>query len=274
MRIEVYSDDEYMLPLKTIFVQINPENYTITKNVEYSDTQALGTSNQSLKFNKIGSEEVSFVFIFDSSGVVPPAKIKDGKVTNIIFPDNIYKLKNVKTISLKGDFYWNYNNFINSISKLPKLENLSLIYNSFPNKIFQNPNFYKLKHLKGLSYSGSNKVIFPEFIKNFNSLTSLSLSFDSDENSMIEINKFSSLQNLKFLDLRWVTLNNKILTNFKKLKELSLSSVEIKNSDDFFLSIAKIKPLESLTLLNNKLSITSDIAILKQLNCLREFYAT
>ncbi|WP_111710000.1 CIS tube protein [Lutibacter citreus] len=83
MRIEVYADDGFNLPLKTIFVQVNPESYTINKNVEFCEGQAIGTSNQSLQFNKIGSEEVSFDFIFDSSGVIPPAKIKDGKVTKL-----------------------------------------------------------------------------------------------------------------------------------------------------------------------------------------------
>lgn len=79
MRIEVYADDKYKDALKTIFVQINPENYTISKNVEFFEEQAIGSSNKKLQFNKIDSEEVSFDFIFDSSGVVPPAKIKDGK---------------------------------------------------------------------------------------------------------------------------------------------------------------------------------------------------
>ena len=201
----------------------------------------------------------------------PASLFKNGKVTNIIFPENIYKLKNVRTISLKGDFYWNYDTFINSISKLPKLENLAILNNYFPNKIFKNHNFHKLKHLKGLSYSGSNKIQFPKCIKDFKKLTSLSLSFDSDENSVKEINKFSSLQNLKFLSLRWITLNNEILSNYKRLKELSLSSVEIKNSEEFFLNISRIDSLETLTLLNNKLLIPEKIPFLKYL---KHFYSS
>jgi len=89
MRIEVYSDIKYELPLKTFFVQVNPESYTISKSVEFCEGEAIGTSSQNLKFNKIGSEEVSFDFIFDSSGVLPPAKIKDGKVTKISLTDNL-----------------------------------------------------------------------------------------------------------------------------------------------------------------------------------------
>ncbi len=85
MRIEVYPNQKYKdaEALKTIFVQVNPESYTINHEVEFCEGQAMGASNQNLKFNKIGGQEVSFDFIFDSSGVIPPAKIKDGKVEKL-----------------------------------------------------------------------------------------------------------------------------------------------------------------------------------------------
>ncbi|QTE23025.1 leucine-rich repeat domain-containing protein [Polaribacter cellanae] len=202
----------------------------------------------------------------------PASLFDEGKVTNIVFPENIYTLKKVKTISLKGDFYWNYNNFINSISKLPQLENLVLIWNNFPNKIFKNPNFSKLSHIKGLSYSGSNKIIFPESIKDFKNLTSLSLSFSADENSIKDILKFSKLNNLKYLDLNWMTIKSNFLGNFKNLEELSLSSVEIKNSTNIFLDISKIKNLKELKLSNNKLnSLPKEIGLLKNLE---SFYSS
>ena len=60
----------------------------------------------------------------------PASLFKSGKIKNISFPKNIFKLKNVKTISLKGDFYWDYDIFFNSISRLPNLENFVLVYNS------------------------------------------------------------------------------------------------------------------------------------------------
>lgn len=201
----------------------------------------------------------------------PAALFRDGKVENIVFPNNLYKLKNVKTVSLKGDFYWNYDVFINTVSKLPNLENLSLIYASFPSKVFQNPNFHKLKHLLGLSYSGSNKIQFPESIKEFTNLTSLSLSFDSNENSKKELSKLYYLPNLKFLNLSYITIEDISLPKFKYLKELSLSSVEIKNSDNFFSDLSKIKSLESLILLNNKLSFPKEIPLLKSL---KNFYSS
>ncbi|MCW3162454.1 CIS tube protein [Chryseobacterium oryctis] len=79
MRIEVFPTREYIEPpKKTIFVQLNPEKYTLHHSVNFCEGQAIGTSGTDLTFNKIEGEEVSFDFVFDSSGVVPPGKIKDG----------------------------------------------------------------------------------------------------------------------------------------------------------------------------------------------------
>ncbi|TGD57497.1 CIS tube protein [Flavobacterium humi] len=82
MRIEVFPTKDYVEPpKKTIFVQLNPEKYSMKHNVAFCEGQAMGTTGTDLKFNKIEGEEVSFDFLFDSSGVVPPGKIKDGKGT-------------------------------------------------------------------------------------------------------------------------------------------------------------------------------------------------
>ena len=87
MRIEVYPSQKFNENevLKTIFVQFNPEKYSINHEVQFFEEQVQGSSKQSPTFNRIGSEEVSFDFLFDSSGIVPPAKIKDGKVEKNIF---------------------------------------------------------------------------------------------------------------------------------------------------------------------------------------------
>lgn len=80
MRIEVFPSKEYKEPpTKTIFVQLNPEKYSIKQNVAFCEGQAMGTTGSDLKFNKIEGEEVNFEFFFDSSGIVPPGKIKEGK---------------------------------------------------------------------------------------------------------------------------------------------------------------------------------------------------
>lgn len=80
MRIEVFPTKEYIEPpKKTIFVQLNPEKYSMRHNVVFCEGQAMGTSGTDLRFNRIDGEEVTFEFFFDSSGIVPPGKIKDGK---------------------------------------------------------------------------------------------------------------------------------------------------------------------------------------------------
>ncbi len=77
MRIEVFSDKEHKKFRKTIFVQLNPEKYSMRHNVDFCEGQAMGTSGTDLRFNRIEGEEVNFEFFFDSSGIVPPGKIKD-----------------------------------------------------------------------------------------------------------------------------------------------------------------------------------------------------
>lgn len=80
MRIEVFPTKEYIEPpKKTIFVQLNPEKYTTKHKVDFCEGQAIGSTGSDLKFNKIEGDEVNFEFFFDSSGIVPPGKIKEGK---------------------------------------------------------------------------------------------------------------------------------------------------------------------------------------------------
>lgn len=75
MRIEAYPTKDFKVgEPKTVFVQLNPEKYTMKHNVVYCEGQAMGTTGSDLKFNKIEGEEVTFDFLFDSSGVVPPPK--------------------------------------------------------------------------------------------------------------------------------------------------------------------------------------------------------
>lgn len=110
MRIEVFPTKEYTEPpQKTIYVQLNPEKYSLKHDVNFCEGQAIGTSGSDLRFNKIEGEEVNFEFLFDSSGVIPPGKIKDGKgevslfdtisdVENSIKPAMIKPFAEVKTV--------------------------------------------------------------------------------------------------------------------------------------------------------------------------------
>jgi Contractile injection system tube protein len=82
MRIEVFDKSDFKgTPKNTIFVQLNPEKYSMKQNVVFCEGQPIGASNTDLKFNKIDGEDVTFEFLFDSTGVVPPGKIKSGKGT-------------------------------------------------------------------------------------------------------------------------------------------------------------------------------------------------
>ncbi len=55
---------------KTFTATINPETYTTRNKIEFCDTQASGTSMPILKFNKIAAEEMTFDFLFDTTGVI------------------------------------------------------------------------------------------------------------------------------------------------------------------------------------------------------------
>jgi Contractile injection system tube protein len=80
MRIEVFDTNEFGKdPKKTIFVQLNPEKYSTKQSVSYFEEQPMGTTGVDLKYNKTDSDEITFEFLFDSSGVIPPGKIKEGK---------------------------------------------------------------------------------------------------------------------------------------------------------------------------------------------------
>ncbi len=52
-------------------VKVNPETYALNYQIEYSDDQASGTSADLPKFDKVKPLELSFKFIFDSTGALP-----------------------------------------------------------------------------------------------------------------------------------------------------------------------------------------------------------
>ena len=60
MRIEVFETNEYAKdPKKTIFVQLNPEKYSIKHNVVFNEGQPMGATGNDLKFSKKEPEEVT-----------------------------------------------------------------------------------------------------------------------------------------------------------------------------------------------------------------------
>lgn len=53
-------------------VQINPESYSISHNVNYQRSDAIGTSDSAPKLANMSPTSMSFTIIFDGTGVVPP----------------------------------------------------------------------------------------------------------------------------------------------------------------------------------------------------------
>lgn len=117
MRIEVFPSKEFKEPAdKIISVQLNPEKYTMKHSVVFCEGQAMGTTGTDLKFNKIEGEEVNFEFFFDSSGIVPPGKIKDGSkpdspmdvagdIANALKPAVVNPFAEVETVEKEVDTF-------------------------------------------------------------------------------------------------------------------------------------------------------------------------
>src|SRR5690606_17648905 len=77
-RIEVYQTKDFMdTPSHTIFLQLNPEKYSIKSVVEYFTEQPNNAAGGEQQYNKTMGDDVQFEFLFDSSGVVAPGKIID-----------------------------------------------------------------------------------------------------------------------------------------------------------------------------------------------------
>jgi hypothetical protein len=100
MKIEIFGDPELENIKDTIYVQLNPDKYSTTKTIVYTDKQPIGSSQNVLSYQSSNSETASFEFLFDSTGVVPPAK-KDGggmslsSVASSFVPFNFGQAKSV-----------------------------------------------------------------------------------------------------------------------------------------------------------------------------------
>jgi phage tail protein X len=80
-----------------IQVLINPESYSLDYKVKYAESgQGQGTSGKQQKFERIEPEEISFEFLFDSSGVI------DGKPRQDGIADEVKKFRDL-LIGYKGD---------------------------------------------------------------------------------------------------------------------------------------------------------------------------
>jgi phage tail protein X len=74
LKISAWADGDFRQMLDEMEVSINPEKYSHTFKICYTDPQAQGSPGGSPKFNKIPSDTVKLELVFDGTGVVPPAK--------------------------------------------------------------------------------------------------------------------------------------------------------------------------------------------------------
>lgn len=86
-------------------VLINPESYSLDYKVKYAESgQGQGTSSKQQKFERIEPEEISFEFLFDSTGIIDGKPKKDGVGDDVkSFRDLLigYKGDNHKPMCLK-----------------------------------------------------------------------------------------------------------------------------------------------------------------------------
>src|SRR5665213_3586121 len=54
----------------SIEAHINPENYSVTRNVEYSNSNEQGSNANTALFSKIGPSDIKFKLIIDGTGLV------------------------------------------------------------------------------------------------------------------------------------------------------------------------------------------------------------
>jgi hypothetical protein len=71
LQITAYEKSTFTGSKKVFSVYINPEKYTHTYKIGYSDVQAQGSSGGSPTFDKIHADTVKFELVFDGTGVVP-----------------------------------------------------------------------------------------------------------------------------------------------------------------------------------------------------------
>jgi hypothetical protein len=96
IKILAYNNPDYADSHKvgdTFTALINPESYVLDYKVEFTEGQGHGTSAATQRFNVKKPEEMSFEFLFDSSGII------DGKPRENIYED----VENFKKMLLEYD---------------------------------------------------------------------------------------------------------------------------------------------------------------------------
>jgi hypothetical protein len=132
MKIQAFRKENFTDSAGEESVYINPEKYSHSYKICWSNVQAQGSSGYSSKFNKMGPEKVEFELVFDGTGVVP------GKIpgASLFLEDGI-----TKQIARFKDLIFTYQGSIHSPNFLKiawgkftfqcRLESLNFTYTLF-----------------------------------------------------------------------------------------------------------------------------------------------
>ncbi|MDW3211150.1 MAG: LysM peptidoglycan-binding domain-containing protein [Reichenbachiella sp.] len=70
LTIEGYKDENFSSQVGSYTAMLNPESYSHSLNVQYSEEQGAGTPDASIKYEKSTPSSVNFDLVFDATGVV------------------------------------------------------------------------------------------------------------------------------------------------------------------------------------------------------------
>lgn len=138
--------------------------------------------------------------------------------SSFVFLEELSKLKNLKTITLRNGYIFNdnYNIFLN-------LNNLSEFV--FENCEFENADLIASLKLKSLSLINC-KIESYSFVNVFENLEELSII-----NGTIEIEKLNMLNHLKYLQISYSNIIDNIELKINTLEELYIDNTDINNFD-------------------------------------------
>ncbi len=136
--------------------------------------------------------------------------------SSFVFLEELLKLKNLKTITLRNGYIYNdnYNIFLN-------LSNLSEFV--FDNCEFENADLIASLKIKSLSLINC-KITSYSFINVFENLEELSII-----NGEIEIEKLNALNHLKYLQISYSNITDNVELNINTLEELYIDNTNMDN---------------------------------------------
>lgn len=189
---------------------------------------------------------------------------------NLSLPRNLQDLHNLKYLQISGSYNIDYSLFFETLGSIPKLEYLGLPHVLEEEQI---PNsFLKLSQLKGLKLESFKAFYLPSDLSSMKNLESIIIVPEQYKNMGSELQKLSTLQNLKELTFYYGKFSIENLIYFKEFKELnslSLTNVEFDDVQNLIDNLPKNNNIETLILLNLKSNGNSiDFSNLKNLKTL------